>query len=482
MAYTRIHAIKTTLNKAIDYIENPEKTEEQLLVSGYNIDPLSASIEFEMTAAMAREIKGDYRKTGGADIQAFHMIQSFSPDDKLTEQQAHEIGKKWADSILQGKYEYVISTHVDKGHIHNHIIFNSVSFYDYKKYETIPYKTAALLRKESDRICQEYGLSVIKNPNLKQKSKSHFEWEQNQKGTSWKAQIKNSIDKAIEKCSTYEDFQKALLEDGIEILDGERITFHKIGIVSKNGRAGKCRGDRIGADYTKERIIERLQAPKKKKREKVYRDEPKKKQGQGVDRSPVFASFDKKVEWEARKTKLANTKELAAALLTIRQEQIQSEPDFAIHIQQLSDKVLEVKGAVKQLNQKNQQYKEAAKYLLAFQQYLPIKQGVANQTFLTKKKYLARYESELAAFDHAAIQLERMGVNSSVDPQKVLVMVKEHDGQIKSLSDQIENLSKKLEQIKQARDLVNRVMSKDAEREPEREQEQQRRNRGSEER
>ena len=138
MAYTRIHAIKTTLNKALDYIENPAQTQEQLLVSGYNVDPISASVEYRMTAALAREMKGDYAKTGGTDILAFHMIQSFSPYDKITPEQAHEIGKKWADEILQGKHEYVISTHVDKGHIHNHIIFNSVSFYDYKKYEIIP--------------------------------------------------------------------------------------------------------------------------------------------------------------------------------------------------------------------------------------------------------------------------------------------------------------------------------------------------------
>lgn len=163
MAYTRIHAIKTTLNKALDYIENPAKTQEQLLVSGYNVDPISASVEYRMTAALAREMKGDYAKTGGADILAFHMIQSFSPYDKINPEQAHELGKKWADEILQGKHEYVISTHVDKGHIHNHIIFNSVSFFDYKKYETKPYKTAALLRKVSDRLCEEQGLSIIQN-------------------------------------------------------------------------------------------------------------------------------------------------------------------------------------------------------------------------------------------------------------------------------------------------------------------------------
>ena len=222
MAYTRIHAIKTTLNKALDYIENPAKTQEQLLVSGYNVDPISASVEYRMTAALAREMKGDYAKTGGADILAFHMIQSFSPYDKITPDQAHELGKKWADEILQGKHEYVISTHVDKGHIHNHIIFNSVSFYDYKKYETKPYKTAALLRKVSDRLCEEQGLSIIQNPNLKQKSPTHYEWEQHRAGTSWKAQIKENIDKAIEAATDYDSFKENLRKANVEIKEGTR--------------------------------------------------------------------------------------------------------------------------------------------------------------------------------------------------------------------------------------------------------------------
>lgn len=81
-----------------------------------------------MTAALGRELKGDYTKTGGANNLAYHMIQSFSPDDLISPEKAHDLGKKWADDILEGKYEYVISTHIDKGHIHNHIVFNSVSF------------------------------------------------------------------------------------------------------------------------------------------------------------------------------------------------------------------------------------------------------------------------------------------------------------------------------------------------------------------
>lgn len=453
MAYTRIHAIKTTLNKALDYIENPAKTQEQLLVSGYNVDPISASVEYRMTAALAREMKGDYAKTGGADILAFHMIQSFSPYDKITPEQAHELGKKWADEILQGKHEYVISTHVDKGHIHNHIIFNSVSFYDYKKYETKPYKTAALLRKVSDRLCEEQGLSIIQNPNLKQKSPTHYEWEQHRAGTSWKAQIKENIDKAIEAATDYDSFKENLRKANVEIKEGKRISFK----IAGSGQERYCRGDRIGEEYTREKIVARLAAPKVRELQKEEETKHRGEKNADSAPKPVFSSYDKKVEWEAQRTTLAATKELAAALMTIRQENIQQENDFEIRISGLSEKAAGVRSTMTELSGKNQQYKNAAKYLIAFNQYLPIKQELEKQLPFRKAKYARLHEGELAAFDHAAAQLEKLGVNTNVDPEKVLTLVKEQDGKVSELSAALKETTAKIDALRQAQRIVKEI-------------------------
>lgn len=453
MAYTRIHAIKTTLNKAMDYIENPAKTQEQLLVSGYNVDPISASVEYRMTAALAREMKGDYAKTGGADILAFHMIQSFSPYDKITPEQAHELGKKWADEILQGKHEYVISTHVDKGHIHNHIIFNSVSFYDYKKYETKPYKTAALLRKVSDRLCEEQGLSIIQNPNLKQKSPTHYEWEQHRAGTSWKAQIKENIDKAIEAATDYDSFKENLRKANVEIKEGKRISFK----IAGSGQERYCRGDRIGEEYTREKIVARLAAPKVRELQKEEETKHRGEKNADYAPQPVFSSYDKKVEWEAQRTTLAATKELAAALMTIRQENIQQENDFEIRISGLSEKAAGVRSTMTELSGKNQQYKNAAKYLIAFNQYLPIKQELEKQLPFRKAKYARLHEGELAAFDHAAAQLEKLGVNTNVDPEKVLTLVKEQDGKVSELSAALKETTAKIDALRQAQRIVKEI-------------------------
>ena len=127
MAITKTHPIRSTLNLALDYILNPDKIDEKLLVSSYGCTPETADIEFSWTRNKSNKFWGNQL--------ARHLIQAFEPGE-TTPEQAHEIGKKFADEVLGGKYEYVLTTHIDKGHIHNHIIFNAVSFVDYKKYQS----------------------------------------------------------------------------------------------------------------------------------------------------------------------------------------------------------------------------------------------------------------------------------------------------------------------------------------------------------
>ena len=113
MAITKIHAIKSTLGKALAYIENPDKTDGQMLVSGYNCEPQTASIDFEMTAVLAHKARNLKRKR--STNLAYHLIQSFLSEDAVTPEQAHELGKKLAFEYTGGKYEYVVATHIDKG-------------------------------------------------------------------------------------------------------------------------------------------------------------------------------------------------------------------------------------------------------------------------------------------------------------------------------------------------------------------------------
>lgn len=113
MAYTKIHAIKATVDKTIEYICNPDKTDEQIYISSYACAHETVAINFKYTLDHCRENRPN---------KAYHLIQAFSPGE-VGYEEAHRIGKELADKILEGKYSYVITTHIDKGHIHNHIIF-----------------------------------------------------------------------------------------------------------------------------------------------------------------------------------------------------------------------------------------------------------------------------------------------------------------------------------------------------------------------
>lgn len=115
MAITKIHAVKVRLGDAINYIENPDKTDGQELISGYNTAPQTAVLDFSVTAAMARKARNTSAKNQGN--LAYHLIQSFSPDDAVTPERAHELGRKLATEFTDGKFEFVVATHINKDSI-----------------------------------------------------------------------------------------------------------------------------------------------------------------------------------------------------------------------------------------------------------------------------------------------------------------------------------------------------------------------------
>ena len=223
MAITKIKGIKVTVEKAIKYIMNPKKTDGKLLVTGFQVVPAFAAYEFNATAELAKEVNGDFTKTGLANNLAYHMIQSFSKKDLITADQAHEVGKRLANEFLQGKHEYVLCTHIDKGHIHNHIIFNSVSYIDHKKFRSVPYKTVAKIREINDRLCSEFNLDVIAEPIGQ--GVGHKEWQEKEKGTSWKVHIRKEIDDALRTSSDFPSFLEKMKSKNIEIKEGVHLAF-----------------------------------------------------------------------------------------------------------------------------------------------------------------------------------------------------------------------------------------------------------------
>ncbi len=244
MAITKIHPITTTLTKALNYIQNPKKTDGTLLVDGYGCVPETAYQQFMRTKEKVDKKDG---------YLAFHLIQSFSPGE-VDYETAHKIGIELADKVFKGRFQYVIATHIDRGNVHNHIIANSVSFKDFGKYNSSP-NSYYFIRRTSDMLCKEYGLSVVAEP--KDKGKSHYEHSLDKKGQSWKSLLRQNIDRCIIKARDWDEFLLLMQREKYEIKSGKHISFRA------EGQERFTRSKTLGADYTEEQIRNRITGGKR---------------------------------------------------------------------------------------------------------------------------------------------------------------------------------------------------------------------------
>ncbi|MDD6058921.1 MAG: relaxase/mobilization nuclease domain-containing protein [Ruminococcus sp.] len=244
MAITKIHPITTTLTKALNYIQNPKKTDGTLLVDGYGCVPETAYQQFMRTKEKVDKKDG---------YLAFHLIQSFSPGE-VDYETAHKIGIELADIVFKGRFQYVIATHIDRGNVHNHIIANSVSFKDFGKYNSSP-NSYYFIRRTSDMLCKEYGLSVVAEP--KDKGKSHYEHSLDKKGQSWKSLLRQNIDRCIIKARDWDEFLLLMQREKYEIKSGKYISFRA------EGQERFTRSKTLGADYTEEQIRNRIAGGKR---------------------------------------------------------------------------------------------------------------------------------------------------------------------------------------------------------------------------
>ena len=249
MAITKIHSIKSTLHKSVAYICNPDKTDGQILISSYACSPQTAEYDFRFALS----------KTKGSDPNlAYHLIQSFAPGE-VSFEEAHAIGVELADQLLQGKYSYIVSTHIDKNHCHNHIIFCAADNVEHRKYHDCK-QTYRQIRQLNDKLCQEHNLSVIV-PGQEQGAK-HNEWEAKKDGTSWKEKMRQDINDAIAHSSSYEVFLETLRAKGYEIKgdnpnDGKTkyIAFRPLG----KERFVRGSAKSLGPEFTREHIIQRIE-------------------------------------------------------------------------------------------------------------------------------------------------------------------------------------------------------------------------------
>ena len=381
MAITKTHPIKSTLKAAIDYICDPSKTDGKLLVSTYGCTAETADIEFGWTRRPAID-RGYHYNLGR------HLIQAFSPGE-VSPEEAHEIGMQLAKEVLGGKYEFVLTTHVDKGHIHNHLIFNAVSFVDHKHYHSNK-RSYHFIRRTSDRLCQEHGLSVIVPGQ--DKGKSYIEHTAAKAGTSYKARLKSAIDRLIPACKDLEDLLAHLQQEGYEIKRGKYISCR----ASDQERFTRLKT--LGIDYTEEAISSRIAGGTRPSRKPKQRDDRIKllmdiqsKQGAGLQ------------HW----AKLQNLKEAAKTVNFLTEHGISSYEELETKLAALIDTRDSTLASIKEAESRIADLSLIAKYATTYRKYKPLYDKYKESS--DKEKFLRGHESKIILFEAAARELKRLG-------------------------------------------------------------------------
>lgn len=398
MAVTKIKAIRGTLSKAIAYILNPEKTDEKLLVSSYGCASETAAREFEWTRKIAEQ-KG----MNPVRIIARHVIQSFEIGE-VTPELAHEIGKQFADEILGGKYEYVLTTHIDKDHVHNHLIFNAVDFVDYhayKSYKRIYYD----MREVSDRLCKENGLSVI--PPSQNKGMGYKEYTEAKRGTSWKQKLKQTIDRLVITAKDYDDFLRLMQEAGYEIKTGKYISFRA------EGQERFTRSKTIGENYTEERIKERIagRTPRRSQRQTT----PKGISLIGDIQERIRLIDSKGYE---HKAKLTILKEAARTLNYLTENNLLQYADLEKKVEDVHSSYDRTGKELKGVEARLREVQPLIKNISNYQRLKPVYD--AFQKAKDKPGFKAKHEAELVIFEAARSTLLAMRGDEKLPSLKTL--------------------------------------------------------------
>ena len=386
------------MSKAIAYILNPEKTDEKLLVSSYGCASETAAREFEWTRKIAEQ-KG----MNPVRIIARHVIQSFEIGE-VTPELAHEIGKQFADEILGGKYEYVLTTHIDKDHVHNHLIFNAVDFVDYhayKSYKRIYYD----MREVSDRLCKENGLSVI--PPSQNKGMGYKEYTEAKRGTSWKQKLKQTIDRLVITAKDYDDFLRLMQEAGYEIKTGKYISFRA------EGQERFTRSKTIGENYTEERIKERIagRTPRRSQRQTT----PKGISLIGDIQERIRLIDSKGYEYKAKLTIL---KEAARTLNYLTENNLLQYADLEKKVEDIHSSYDRTGKELKGVEARLREVQPLIKNISNYQRLKPVYD--AFQKAKDKPSFKAKHEAELVIFEAARSTLLAMQGDEKLPSLKTL--------------------------------------------------------------
>ena len=447
MAVTKIKPVKSTLSKALDYIENPDKTDGKMLISSFGCSYETADIEFGYTLSQALD--------KGSNL-AFHLIQSFAPGE-VDYEKAHEIGKQLADAVTKGQHEYVVTTHIDKGHIHNHVIFCAVNFVDHHKYNSNK-RSYYGIRNMSDKLCRENGLSVVV-PGKGSKGKSYAEYQAEKTGTSWKGKLKIAVDALIPQVSSFEELLTRLQAAGYEIKPGKYVSCRA------PGQERFTRLKTLGADYTEEAIRERI-AGRRAKAAKAPREQRDVSLLIDIENSIKAAQSKGYEQW----AKIHNLKQAAKTMNFLTEHKIEQYADLVSRIEEMSAESGQAADALKNAEKRLADMAVLIKNVSTYQKTKPVYD--AYRKARNREKYRAGQEQAIILHEAAVRSLKAAGIAKLPNLAALQSEYEALQAQKEALYADYGKLKKKVREYDIIKQNIDSILQ--ADRQPEREKETER--------
>ena len=403
MAISSILPRKTMRNRRrfmadrLGYDQKAEKTNDGDLVSSYMCQPESAAEEFEASKKLYFQLTGR-RQDPEHDILMYRIIQSFKPGE-ISPEEANQLGYELAMKFTGGQHQFVVSTHVDKAHIHTHIEFNSVNLDCDGKFVN-PKDSYLVVRRLNDELCRTHGLSVIEDPKPTAKENKQKERAAAKRGVSWKERLRQTVDRVLPDCRGYDDFLAKMRAEGYEIKEGKNLSFRA------PGQERFTRSSRLGAGYTREALRDRFAARRGPATgaKKTFQ----------LDGRKINLLIDIQAKMAAGKgagyehwAKIFNLKEAAKTLNFLIENGLTDYDELAVKVEQAGTRFDNASRHIKQMEGRMAEVAQLKTHIIQYSKTREI--YAAYKKSRHKKEFLAEHEAEIAQHEAAKKAFDALG-------------------------------------------------------------------------
>lgn len=432
-----MHPIYSTSSRAVEYIINPDKTDDGLLTYSYACDVNNIDNDFQKVRNAG---------TGKGYVLAQHIHQSFQGKE-VSPELALQCGIELADKFLKGNYQYVVATHINTNNIHNHIIFNNISFDNFRSFEYQDNKNKCAwknLRKLNDEICKEHNLNVIINPQEKS-GKCYYEWQQDCKGKSWKSKLRFAIDNAIMESSSFDNFLKVLEGKNIECKYTPQNVI-KIKFRMK-GQERFARGRTLGWYYDEPQIRKRIEQYNLLKNGILDRTVKTNLINTNKD---VFQTNKGLLRW----AEVKNMKEVSKMINFLTTHNFSSEKDIEnTQTSKYNDRMIIVQN-LNIIQNKIDDLSDVIKLLRTYKKYKGIHYEYTNS--INKIKYKKDHAVALDKYNDAVKKLVNLYPDKKIPNLENLEKEKSKLlAEVKGLNEEYKSIVQELEELEKARQTIN---------------------------